>query len=179
GLTGVVVGCGVMGLLNLAAAHALGARRVDAVEPDGDRRHRALALGAAAALDPAEAAGTLAGRADFVVIRPRHPDVIRQSLASLRPGGTAVLFTRTPTGVLTALDLGALYFREVSVVPSYSCGPDDTRTAYELLRDGRVRPEPLVTHRFALDEVQQAYETARRGGPALKVLVTFARGTSS
>jgi L-iditol 2-dehydrogenase len=48
-------------------------------------------------------------------------------------------------------------------VPSYSCGPDDTRKAYELIRTGKVRPERLVTHRFGLDNVQEAYEMARRG----------------
>src|SRR5262249_14363493 len=57
---GVVIGCGVMGLLNLAAARALGAARLVAVEPDEDRRRYALACGADAALTPAEASWSLA-----------------------------------------------------------------------------------------------------------------------
>jgi L-iditol 2-dehydrogenase len=77
--------------------------------------------------------------------------------------------------VTTALDLGELYFREVSLVPSYSCGPDDTRQAHELLRCGQVRTEALVTHRFVLEDVQAAFDTARRGGVAIKVLVTMHR----
>jgi L-iditol 2-dehydrogenase len=178
GTTGAVVGCGVMGLLNLAAARALGVDQLAAVEPDPDRRRLAPAFGAGQALTPAEADRVLAGAADFVVIGPGHPEVIRQALAYVRPGGTAVLFTPTPTGVATPLDLGELYFREVSLVPSYSCGPEETRQAYELLRQGRVCPDALVTHRFSLDNIQEAYETARRGGPALKVLVTFAQGTA-
>jgi L-iditol 2-dehydrogenase len=173
GTAGVVVGCGVMGLLNLAAARALGAQRLAAVEPDADRRRLARAVGADAALTPDEAGQELNQAADFVVIGPGHPDVIRQALAYVRPGGTALLFTPTAGGVTTPLDLGELYFREVSLVPSYSCGPQDTRQAYELLRTGKVRPEPLVTHRFGLEDVQQAYDTARRGGPAVKVLVTM------
>src|SRR5262249_50860718 len=108
------------------------------------------------------------------MIGPGHPEVIRQALAYVRPGGTAVLFTPTPSGVTTALDLGELYFREVSLVPSYSCGPHETRWAYDLLRQGRGRPGPLVTHRFGLHDIQRAYDTARDGGAALKVLVTFA-----
>ena len=84
-----------------------------------------------------------------------------------------MLFAPTPTGVTTALDLGELYFREVSLIPSYSCGPDDTRQAYDWIRRGLVQPQPLVTHRFPLEQIQQAYDTARRGGAALKVLVTF------
>jgi L-iditol 2-dehydrogenase len=173
GLTGVVVGCGVMGLLNLAAARALGAGRLVAVEPDPGRLHRALAYGANDTETPDEAYRQLRNTADFVVIGPGHPDVIRQALAYVRSGGTALLFTPTPVGVPTELDLHDLYFREVSLVPSYSCGPDDTRSAYDLLRTGRVRVEGLVTHRFPLERVQEAYDTARRGGAALKVLVTF------
>jgi len=173
GLSGVVVGCGVMGLLNLAAARALEAGRLVAVEPDSVRRGLAPAFGADETATPDEAYRELRNTADFVVIGPGHPDVIRQALAYVRPGGTALLFTPTPVGVATELDLHDLYFREVSVVPSYSCGPDDTRQAYELLRGGRVRVEQLVTHRFPLERVQEAYDTARRGGAALKVLVTF------
>jgi L-iditol 2-dehydrogenase len=179
GRTGAVVGCGVMGLLNLAAAHALAVSRVFAIEPDADRRRLALDFGAAAAWTPEEAVDEMGERVDFVIIGPGHPNVIRQALTYVRPGGTAVLFTPTPGGVTTALDLGELYFREVSLMPSYSCGPLETRWAYELLRQGKVRPEPLVTHRFVLDDIQQAYETARRGGTALKVLVTFAPERSS
>jgi L-iditol 2-dehydrogenase len=173
GTTGAVVGCGVMGLLNLAAARAFGVDRLVAVEPDLTRARLALAFGAEAALTPGEAARSLAGAVDFVVVGPGDPAVIRQAVAYVRPGGTALLFSPTPHGVNTALDLGDLYFREVSLVPSYSCGPEDTRQAYDLLRTGRIRPESLVTHRFGLEAVQQAYDTARRGGAALKVLVTF------
>jgi L-iditol 2-dehydrogenase len=175
-MTGVVVGCGVMGLLNLAVARALGVENLVAVEPDPDRRRLAPDFGAGAALDPEEADRTLIHAGDFVVIGPGQPDVVRQALSYVRPGGTAVLFTPTPAGVTTALDLGELYFCEVSLVPSYSCGPEDTRQAYELLRRGRVRPQALVTHRFPLDNIQEAYETARRGGPAVKVLITFPEG---
>ena len=41
-----------------------------------------------------------------------------------------------------------LYFREVPVVPSYSCGPDETRRALDLLASRRVAVADLVTHRF-------------------------------
>jgi L-iditol 2-dehydrogenase len=177
-MIGVVVGCGVMGLLNLAVARALGATRLVAVEPDAARREWARAFGAAEVYTPGEAGPALRHAADFVVIGPGHPEVIRQGLDYVRPAGTAVLFTPTPTGVTTELDMGELYFREINLVPSYSCGPQDTRLAYELLQSGRVQVEKLITHRFPLDQVQEAYATARRGGPALKVLVTFPQEVS-
>jgi L-iditol 2-dehydrogenase len=177
GARGAVVGCGVMGLLNIQLARAYGATVV-AVEPDQARRTVALAFGATDALTPEEARETLANQMDFVVIGPGHPEVIQQSLAYVRPGGAASLFAPTATGARTALDLGDLYFREVSLIPAYSCGPLDTRRAYDLLRAGSVDPRPLVTHRFLLDDVQTAYTTAAGGGAALKVLVTFPREVS-
>jgi L-iditol 2-dehydrogenase len=79
--------------------------------------------------------------------------------------------------VLTELDLGELYFREVSLVPSYSCGPLETRQAYRLLRQRLVNPAGLVTHRFGLEDIQKAFDIAREGGAALKVLITFAPET--
>lgn len=174
---GVVVGCGVMGFLNLSAARALGCQRLTAVEPDPERRDRAQSFGAERGLSPEAAAVDLAGKADFVMIGPGQPDVIRQALRYLRPGGVALLFTPTPTGTLTELDLGDLYFREISLVPSYSCGPEHTKQAYLALRRGQVRTEELVTHRFPLDGIQAAYDTARAGGRALKVIVSFPRET--
>jgi L-iditol 2-dehydrogenase len=176
GKFGVVVGCGVMGLLNLAAARALGAGPLSAVEPDTTRRARASAFGASDTATPEGADRELRQQADFVVIGPGHPEVIRRALAYVRPGGTALLFTPTPVGVLTELDLHDLYFREVSLVPSYSCGPEDTHQAYDLLRTGRVSVDGLITDRFPLERVQEAYDTARRSGPVLKVLVTFEDG---
>ena len=84
------------------------------------------------------------------------------------------MFTPTATGVTTPLDLGELYFREVSLIPSYSCGPEETVAAYNLLKKGEVKPEKLITHRFPLDQVQEAYNTAKQGGTTLKVVVTLA-----
>ncbi len=173
GTRGVVIGCGIMGLLNIATARALGVQDVRAVDPDPDRRLAALGAGASQVLTPEEAQAELSEQADFAIIGPGQPEVIRQALALIRPAGVALLFTPTASGVLTALDLGDLYFREIALVPSYSCGPDDTRQACDLLRQGLVQPEPFITHRFRLEEIQEAYDTARKGGPALKVLVTM------
>jgi 2-desacetyl-2-hydroxyethyl bacteriochlorophyllide A dehydrogenase len=43
----------------------------------------------------------------------------------------------------------------------------------ELVRSGRVDLEPMVTHRFSLDDVAEAFETAAsKAGGAIKVVVT-------
>ncbi len=65
-----------------------------------------------------------------------------------------------------------LYFREIRLVPSYSCGPNDTRGALDLLSRGVVQRSQVVTHEFPLDEVVAAYRTAAMTS-ALKTIVTF------
>ncbi len=177
GRHGVVIGCGVMGLLNVALARALNTSSITAVEPDPERRWLAKVCGAHTMLTPEDACQLLRHAADFVVIGPGFPEVIQQALEYVRPGGMAVLFAPTATGLRTALDLGELYFREVTLAPSYSCGPEDTRQAAELLRRGLVNPLPTITHRFSLTHIREAFDTARRGGAAVKVLITFPQDT--
>lgn len=174
----IVVGCGIMGLLNIQAIRAMGTKRVWAVEPDPVRREFATRTGAERAFSPGQIADLARSSsfegADYVVVGPGIPEVIEQSIPYVRPGGALLLFAPTPTGQPTSLDLGELYFREIRVIPSYSCGPNDTRRAYQFLRTGRVDPRPIVTHRFPIERIQEAYNTAKGGGRALKVIVELA-----
>src|SRR5262249_34573363 len=73
GASGAVVGCGVMGLLNLLAARALGVGRLVAVEPDPERRRFALLCGVTEALTLEEASQSLREAVDFVIVGPGHP----------------------------------------------------------------------------------------------------------
>jgi L-iditol 2-dehydrogenase len=66
-----------------------------------------------------------------------------------------------------------LYFREVRVVPSYSCGPDDTREALDLLATRRVAVADLVTHRFPIARAREAFDRARDPNGSVKVVLTF------
>jgi L-iditol 2-dehydrogenase len=65
-----------------------------------------------------------------------------------------------------------LYFNETRLVPSYSCGPDDTREALDLVRSGVINARELVTHQFPLARINEAYEQAQKP-ESLKVIVTF------
>jgi L-iditol 2-dehydrogenase len=68
------------------------------------------------------------------------------------------------------LDVGSLFFKDVTIVTSYSAGPDDTRAALALLTDG-LPVAGLFTHRFGLEEAAQAYATVKQPDAALKVVV--------
>jgi len=43
--------------------------------------------------------------------------------------------------------------------------------AFELVRTGRVKTEPLITHGFPLDDITEAFETALKRDMAMKVMI--------
>jgi threonine dehydrogenase-like Zn-dependent dehydrogenase len=90
--------------------------------------------------------------------------------AILAPGGR--LANVGVHGVAVALHLEKLWDRNITITTRLV----DTTTTPMLLKvvgSGRLQPRKLVTHRFALDDIMQAYETfehaAREG--ALKVIL--------
>ncbi len=173
----LIVGLGAMGQLMLQLARAYGARLVAASDFLPDRRALALELGADHAFDPAadDPAAALraltCGRgADAVVVCPGDLRAIDAGVAAAAPGGRVVCFTPLPPDRPIHLD-PAVYFHEVTLLQSYSCGPDETRDALRLLHEGRIRVDPLVTHRTGLDGVGEALLRAAGKGAGLKTIV--------
>lgn len=169
----VVVGAGSMGLIEIQVARALGAAAVVALEPDASRRARAARVGALTpdGLGPDAVRTALGGAlADQVFVCTHHHDAIAGALHLAGPAGVVQLFAPTAPGEIVGLDLGAIFFREVTLQSTYSAGPDDTREALALIAAGHVDPESVVTHRLPLADAQRAYDLAA-SGEALKVVV--------
>ena len=167
-----VVGCGAMGLLQIAAARAAGAESLVGIEPRQDRRRLAEAAGAQAvdSLDPSVVQEALDGQADAVFVCTTDVDAIAGAIHLAGPAGVVQLFAPPAPGVKIPLDLGAVWWREVTIQSTYSAGPLDTRAALELLSAGEVDGDAILTHRVPLSRVEEAFELAR-GAEALKVLV--------
>ncbi len=173
----LVIGLGVMGLLHLMAARRLAAPSL-LVGADRSPIRLSMARGYAdllvgnseGGLAEAVREATAGEGADVVVVGPGTVEAIEAGRQSLAPGGTLVLFTPTPPGDTWRLSPHDLYFDEITVVPSYSAGPTDTREALRLLAGG-LPVERLVTHRLALAQAAQGYELVRAAGDALKVVV--------
>jgi L-iditol 2-dehydrogenase len=179
GDTVVVIGAGIMGQLHVVLAVALGARVIVA-DRVPFRLERARELGADAAVhvdqhDLRDRVAELTGgdMADVVIVGPGSIEAMETGIAVAGPGARVVLFTTsTPEAVLPVSPF-RLYFDEISLVPSYSCGPTDTRRALELLDRGTIPVEKLITHRFRLDEVGSAMKAAANVNEALKTVIVF------
>jgi L-iditol 2-dehydrogenase len=157
----LIVGAGVNGLLQIAAAHARAVEAVWVREPRADRLALAEALGA-------EHHGN--ELVDVAIVCTPKPDAIAAAARALAPGGTLCLYAPPTPGAPPALDGTDLFLRELTVTASYSAGPRDMRTALELIADGLLDPEPLITHRLPLERTAEALDLQRRG-EALKAVV--------
>jgi L-iditol 2-dehydrogenase len=174
----LVIGLGSMGQLLAALARALGGGPVIGTDFIAFRRERALAHGCDAVLDAAEpdlAAALRAvngGRlADLVLVGPGDARAMEAGLALTAPGGRWCCFWPLPPEERLPVSTFDLYFNEVTLHFSYSCGPDDTAEALHWLARGLVRSEDLVTHRFPLAEAHRAFDVTRQPGDSLKAVV--------
>ncbi len=180
GASVLVIGLGVMGQLHVLLAKHLGARCVIGADLVAARCNWARTLGADHVIDAS--AGDLAAAvaelthgegAEIVIVGPATIEALEIGFACVARGGTVVQFMGTPADAQLRLSMNDFYFREIRLVPSYSCGPIETRAALHYISTGVVGARHVVTHRFPLPDAAEAYRVAAQDRTALKTLVTF------
>jgi 2-desacetyl-2-hydroxyethyl bacteriochlorophyllide A dehydrogenase len=168
-----VVGAGTLGLLALQVLRARGAR-VLIVSRTARRFALAEELGAAATHRVSE--GTLQDTArdfsgregiDCVLETAGTAEAVEHALTLVRPGGRVVL-TGLPHDP-TSVRFFSVVRREVTIVGSMIY-QDEFAEAMRLVAAGQVRTRPLVTHRFPLADIEQAF-AAHREPASIKVAV--------
>lgn len=171
-----VTGAGPIGLLCMQAASAFGATRLFISDVVEKRLALAKELGAELALNAqekdvvAEVTKAATGGVDFAFECAGAKTTVNDCIKMLRPGGTLTLVGMTAEETFPVNVHGLLAGElDVKTVFRYAnCYP----LAIELARTGRVKVEPLITHRFPLEETQAALEFAHEHkAEAIKVVV--------
>jgi L-iditol 2-dehydrogenase len=173
-----VIGAGPMGLLNIRLARHFGAEPIIVSDPVEVRRDYATSAGADIALDPEAPdfgerlrAATDGWGAEKVIVGPGSVEAIEHGLAGAAPGAVVMVFTPTPPEATVAYRPHDLYFKEVTITHSYSAGPIETREALDLITNGELEVEDLVTHRFGLEGVGEALKLAKVHDDSLRSVI--------
>ncbi|MEW6279253.1 MAG: alcohol dehydrogenase catalytic domain-containing protein [Candidatus Eremiobacterota bacterium] len=175
----VVLGLGFIGQVMVRLAREYGSPLVLGSDPVAWRRERALEAGASRVVDPTRedfptvVRDMTGGGADVVMVGPSSLAAMQEGIRCAGPGSTVLLFMGPAPDATLEVNPNHLFFQEISLVSSYSCGPDDTRETLKLLERGVLSAADLVTHRFPLEQTLEACRVTARAQDSLKVLVTL------
>ncbi len=176
----VVLAQGPIGLCATAGAKLMGAALVISVDGDDTRLAMAKHMGADVVLDyraadiVAEVKRLTGGGADVAIEALGTQQTFEQALRSLRPGGTLSSLGVYSGKLQIPYDAFAAGLGDHRIITTLCPGGKERmRRLMETVRRGRVDLTPLLTHHFALDQINEAYELfgGRRDG-VLKVAIT-------
>ncbi|SFR03138.1 alcohol dehydrogenase [Lentzea waywayandensis] len=175
--TVVIVGAGPIGLAAIQTAQLYSPSHIVAVDLATSRLDAAKQFGADVTAGTAEEAERVVGEltgglgAHVAIEAVGVPETFELCTKLVRPGGHVA--NVGVHGKPATLHLESLWIRNVTI----TTGLVDTSSTPTLLRmvaAGRIDGERFITHRFALDEMEQAYEVFENAGDtgALKVVLT-------
>ncbi|KAH8118340.1 xylitol dehydrogenase [Phellopilus nigrolimitatus] len=182
-----IFGCGPVGLLCMAVAKALGARRIIAVDIVQARVDFALKYAATEAYLPPpfeqgetkiqyskRAAALLKEKLgvedrgpkglDLVVDASGAEVCIQMGLFIAKIGGSFLQLGMGASEVTIPITL--VLVRELNVRGSFRYGPGDYALSIALVSSGKIDLKPLVTHRFAFEDAETAFQTTKLGKSA-------------
>jgi threonine dehydrogenase-like Zn-dependent dehydrogenase len=184
GATVVVVGQGPIGLLFNSCLSSLGAGRIIGIDVLDRRVERGREFGATDSIgardgDAVAAVRELTGgrMADLVVEAVGHQQQAFNLCIELCRDSGRLLYFGVPPERLNDVAWHTAFRKSLIVHTSV---PADLRPfvkiAMRAIGQGRVDPLPLITHRYAFNDVQRAFEMYRdRTDGALKIMLDFAR----
>lgn len=177
GASVLVIGAGGVGLSTVMGAKLAGASEIAVIDPLDSRCAGAIELGAHKSytsyksyqLDSTNQRGP-----DFVFEAVGKPELQELALEVVRPGGTVVLSGLSPNDSSTNLPGAKIVRQEKTVMGSYY-GTANTARDFPLYanlwREGKLPLEKLITHRYPLEKINEAYADMLSGKSRRGVIV--------
>lgn len=172
----LVMGCGPAGILHIKLAKALGVQRIIATDLNDFRLDMAKANGAipVKASDdvPSRIKDALNGElADKVIVCTGVLPAVKQAFNCVDRGGSILYFAVPRPDENVIAPLNDFWKDEKKIVFSYGAGPKDNQKALELMANGKVNINDMITHRFTLDRTGKGFRIASSGKDAMKVII--------
>jgi len=177
-----VIGCGGVGLNAVQGALAAGAQTIIALDLSSDKLEAAKRFGATLALDPADPghreallAATGGRGVDFVFVTVGAKPAMDGASQYISKNGAIVIVGMPPSGVMGEYDPGTLAGWGQRIIGSKMGSAQVARDIPDLVslyQSGRLKLDELVTGRFALDGINEAIASTKRG-EALRNVIVF------
>ncbi len=109
---------------------------------------------------------------DVAIVATSNLSALEDAIDLVRKGGSVMMFGVPSKGAMMNLDMSKIYSKEITLVTSYAASDNDTRDALELLQSSKIDVRQLITHTYPIDDTQKAFDHARTGDDAMKIIIT-------
>jgi L-iditol 2-dehydrogenase len=109
---------------------------------------------------------------DVAIVATSSLKALEDALDMVRKGGTVMMFGVPSKGATLDLDMNKIYSKEITLVTSYAASDKDTKDALNLIESSQIDVKQLITHTYPIDDSQKAFDHARTGDNAMKIIIT-------
>jgi L-iditol 2-dehydrogenase len=109
---------------------------------------------------------------DVAIVATSNLKALDDAIDMVRKGGIVMMFGVPSKGAMINLDMSKVYSKEITLVTSYAASDVDTKEALHLIESSQIDVKQLITHTYSIDDTQKAFEHAKSGDNAMKIIIT-------
>ena len=109
---------------------------------------------------------------DVAIVATSSLKALEDAIDIVRKGGSVMMFGVPSKGSKLELDMNKIYSKEITLVTSYAASDQDTQEALNLIESKQINVKQLITHTYPILDSQKAFDHARSGDKAMKIIIT-------
>ncbi len=109
---------------------------------------------------------------DVAIVATSSLKALNDAIDMVRKGGAVMMFGVPSKGAKLDLDMNKIYSKEITLVTSYAASDSDTKEALRLIESSQINVKQLITHTYPIIDSQKAFDHARSGDNAMKIIIT-------
>ena len=165
GQNALVIGAGPMGLLHIEGLKMAGAKNILVSEFSETRGELAASMGAKV-INPGKTPDVKAEikkilgseKLDQIFVCVGIPSVVEDAMLLADKGATINIFGGLKSGATITIDPNIIHYSEVTLVGTFGFSSKNFMDAARGIAEGKVDLSKLVTHEFALEDADKAFE---------------------
>lgn len=182
GDSAVLIGSGTMGLMFIECLKYWGVRDLVVYEMLDWRLQKARDFGAKHVFVPNKDPKSELDRlksilasdgADKVFIAAKDISAMNLGMQLANKGGRVIFFATPKPSEAVDLYPSHIFFNEITLTSTYSADHTDTRMALDLIANGDVSADSIISHRFPIEKLSDAILQTDSRDESLKCIVTF------
>lgn len=109
---------------------------------------------------------------DVAIVATSSLKALEDAIDMVRKGGAVMMFGVPSKDSKLNLDMNKIYSKEITLVTSYAASDNDTKEALGLIDSSKIDVKQLVTHTYTISDSQKAFDHAKSGDNAMKIIIT-------